>query len=314
VTVVDTGVIGQFEMRVSATGVPGYERPDPVNWPVKASVPTLVEQYLKAFAEEGISAAQRQSRLVGAGKDFWNLVPRTFQDLYWELAGQGRELGSVLVVTQEPSFPWELVVPHRRRPDGTDEQHHPLGVTAPVGRHIRDDLTTPEQDLHLNASWVLAPVYTGTLELKQSAAEATFVCDRFRGERIDPSDFDAIVTAFVDRPVPLFHMICHGSSEAGIAQAVKLDGGVDLLSIDVGGNDGLRQAFQTRDPLVFVNACEGPAGRRTSSASEASRSRSSGWARAASSRRCGTSRTTSPTRSPRPSTRRSPLRRRRPRR
>jgi hypothetical protein len=253
--ILKAGYAGQYTVNVLADGVPGFEDPNPQPWAVDARMEELVAGYMKRFAEDGIGEAERRSRLVGAGISLWDVAPQRFKDLYWQVHEAGGTLGSVLVVSQEPAYPWELVVPYRGR--GTKRvQHQPLGVATPLGRYIDEDMVAPDQRLELDDSWVLAPNYDNAYFLPHAQEEATFVCDTFGGERIDPSSFDAIEAAFGRRAVPLFHLACHGRLGEGGAQAIALEGAAELMAEQVRAMPTLAAAVGDREPLVFVNACE----------------------------------------------------------
>lgn len=254
VVVLKTRVAGEYTVRVTAQGVEGYEERGPESWTLGSDAARLVAEHLEAFADDGITTAERRSRLEGAGMEFWRVVPEAFADLYWTLSDRGRQIGTLLVASQEPAFPWELAVPHRGM-GVCREVHAPLGVSVAIGRNVDETLVGRDQDLVLDSSWVLVPQYVSR-PLKHAAEEAEFICANFGGERIAPSSFDGIEAAFASRAVPLFHLACHGATGPGIAQAVLLDDDVRLLSVQVAAMEKLAAAVARREPLVFVNACE----------------------------------------------------------
>lgn len=224
----------------------------PVTWSIPQGLPAAVAAYMEDFTTAGMSDDERRSKLVGAGISLWEEAPTAFKEAFWDLAP---ELRSIQVVSDDWSFPWELLVPVRGRGPGR-EQLEPLGVAYQVGRWVTDTMISPPQEIPLVDSYAVAPWYQPPDELVNAPAEAAYVCANFHGELIDPGDFTSIEGSFGRRGVSLIHLVCHGEAPVGRSQVVRLHGGGRLLSHQLAGMAALSKAVRETEPFVFLNACE----------------------------------------------------------
>jgi hypothetical protein len=212
-----------------------------------------MEQFTAAVA----TPEERIASLRGAGVQLFDAAPGTFKKVFWELVDSAKPLRTIYVVSEEPYIPWELMIPHRRV-NGKMVEREPLGIEFAVGRWTigtEDDNISPPQKVPLLDSFVIAPVYSGNKQLMHSPAEASFVCARFNGSPIQPAQFTVIESQLSGKPVSLLHFVCHGKS-GGVAQEVWLDGNQTLKPTQVLGMGRLRTAFESKKPMVFMNACE----------------------------------------------------------
>jgi hypothetical protein len=245
----------KFLCRVTTPLVPGGEEQSPAAWNLPAASSTLVVQYMGEFTKAGISNAQRRAALVGAGKLLFNAAPDNFKKTFWELVDRGTLPESIYVVSQEPYVPWELMIPHRLRPDGTREQRPPLGVEFAVGRWVSDVPLSPVQQLKVTDAWVVAPTYRGRDVLANSAAEAQLLNQLFGARTITPALYANLDAVFGSAGMSLLHFICHGVAGGGGVQTIKLDPDETLSSLMLMGMSGAGR-FQESQPMVFLNACE----------------------------------------------------------
>lgn len=245
----------EFECRVSTSLLPGGMNSPPTRWRVPRRAPELVQGYMEGFSEEGLSDGERISRLLGAGMELWRAAPEAVRDLFWELVDKGKPPGSIFIVTDEWSFPWELVVPVRGyRP--AREQREPWGVECAVGRWVDEEMLSPPQSLEIRESYVLAPNYPPEKALTHSSEEAEYVCKHLNGKEIEPAVFEALEDSFAAQPVSLAHFACHGETTEAEVQCLSLEEGKSLRADQIEGMEGLAKAVWKEKSLVFLNACE----------------------------------------------------------
>ncbi len=171
----------------------------------------------------------------------------------------GKPPKTILVVSDDPYIPWELMVPRRTLPGKAPETRKPLGVEFSVGRWIRGDYTSPPQQISLDRTYVIAPNYVmAAKNLKWAPEEAKFVCESFQPSMaIDPADLDKIREALREHGATLLHFICHGAAGIGADQTVYLRDMVNNLSCAVvEGSDEFVNGFFRDHSFVFLNACE----------------------------------------------------------
>lgn len=249
-----------LKCRVVARQLPVAEQPAPEDWNLASESGDLVRAFMDEFMSPAATPAERVLSLKGAGQSLYEAAPESFKQAYWTLVDRGTPPHSILIVSQEPFIPWELMIPFRRRPDGTLERRpQPLGVECAVGRWLHEGHVAPSTRVPLVDSFVIAPTYPGPKPspLRKTAEEIQLVLAAVPGTRVQPADVLSIGEQLGQGGRSLVHFACHGadSPKAGI-QAVFLDGGVSrLTSIAVGQIDGVMTAFQKK-PLVFLNACE----------------------------------------------------------
>ncbi len=222
------------------------------SWALDRSAATMVKQTLESYFAPDAGPEARLASLRGSGFDFFEASPECFQDAWWALVDGNATPASILIVTDEPAFPWELMIPTRG--DGID--HEGIGVQCAVGRWPHDQNTSPSTSVPLSDSLVVAPTYTGELVLTHSDDEAKLVADRYQpSERFDPSTFNNIDPWFSGRSASLMHFVGHGQADLRGEQALRLNNEESLLRQQVRATK-LKHLCETSRPLVFLNACE----------------------------------------------------------
>lgn len=235
---------------------------EPADWDLSAETGTLVLGFMQEFMKPDQKPKELVWSLKGAGKNLFDATPPAFQKLYWELVDRGTPPTSILVVSEEPYVPWELIVPHRRLPDGNRDIRPALGADCAVGRWITDDHFTPKQTVPLIDCYVIAPHYPGPkpAPLKHAATEASMVLSVVPGQIIDPADLATIDTTLGARGASLLHFVCHGvAGTATGVQAMYVENGpsgvTQMTSLQVLAMEGMIAAAG-KQPLIFLNACE----------------------------------------------------------
>ncbi len=233
-------------------------------WNLKELAPDLVRGYMADFIRPGIRDQQRLDSLQGAGVQFFDAAPKIFKEVFWELIDSNIQIKTILVVTDEPCFPWELMIPNRPRIGSDPEERSPLGVEFTIGRWITDQHLAPGQKVSIHDSYVLSPMYSGSSTLKHAGEEADFVCNNFNGETIKPARYEAFMGKMKEGGASLIHFICHGegadpsgSAEGSpYSQKIKLEEDETLSSTEIRGNKDIGKACRKKKPFVFMNACE----------------------------------------------------------
>jgi hypothetical protein len=212
----------------------------------------FVKKSMARFVSTKVKPPERLAYLRGVGKQLFRASPRPFQNALWSMVEAGEAPKSVFVVTEEPTMPWELLVPNRR--GKAPRELEPLGVMSAVGRWIHPCHQPPRQSLTLRDAYVI-PADWPERPLKKMADETRFVVDNLKGTKIDPVSFVNLQSVFREHVASLLHFICHGGTSEGFSSSIYLECGAELDSAMFDGMiDG--EAWSMAEPLVFLNACE----------------------------------------------------------
>lgn len=227
--------------------------------PMKWSVPTATGELVRGFMTDFIASTTPDSRLAalnGAGYQLWKIAPKNFKEAFWQLHTAGN-LRTILIVSEEPFVPWELMIPTRNLRERSRELR-PIGVDFVIGRWICDDNLAPAQQIRLSRSFVVAPTYTGPPapeNLVHARDEVTYVLKKIPGEEAVPTDFVTISGALTGGASDLVHFICHGADAIVPGQqALYLDDTTTLSSLQISGI--FPDHRDQPGPFVFLNACE----------------------------------------------------------
>lgn len=222
------------------------------HWRTRERTGDLIAEIMAGLTEEDPSDRQIRARLVSAGNTMFRAAPKNFQTAYWGLLELGRPPASIQIITAEPHFLWEMMIPERQ---GSGE-HPPLGVGATIGRWLTGEGASPPQKIDVSDAYVFAPRYRDN-PLPKADEEADFVCRIFDGQRIDPATYDGLIDAVAARGVTLLHFACHGlSDDDGIRQTIELADGRTFTPDDLAGDPDFKAFMRSKRPLVFLNACE----------------------------------------------------------
>lgn len=204
------------------------------------------------------AAFARELRALG-GELFDELIPRELGDLLWK---HKKDLQNVLVLSDEPFIPWELV--HLKETARLPDQSWFL---AQLGSMRWLQGTYPPSVLTHRKARVVAPVYPiDELRLDATAGEAAFVRSEL-GARTLAAD-SASVLAAISKPgaFDVLHFSGHGAAD-GRSPRILLTGRVEgntyvpdsLDGTTVGQHVALvpeKGPVKNSRPLIVLNACQ----------------------------------------------------------
>ncbi|MEM1047353.1 MAG: CHAT domain-containing protein, partial [Pseudomonadota bacterium] len=194
------------------------------------------------------------------------LVPDVIKQEIWKYKDQ---IGSIEVISQEPSIPWEIL-------HIIDDTHS----IAPGSRFLGelglvrwvDNFYWPPATLKVrpgNARYVIPDYANPRLKLRGAAREADLLVDRFGASAIPATRQDVVAALGGESSIDLLHFACHGQATAdAIWKAALLmtgekrpDNSFSTDSVSI--NDVRYRARLKSDdgamPIVFVNACQAAA-------------------------------------------------------
>ncbi len=163
---------------------------------------------------------------------------------------------SLLITTDDPWIPWELVTPQDPSEAGDepwDEPNDPpLCETFQLSRWVAGR-GAPDQVKLATGAWVAPPD-----NLQAAQAESDYFAELHRRQwevtLTGPlKSRDEVTGAMRDGRTHLFHFACHGNFDAASANESKLKLGTEFLTPrDVGA---LKPFVRKSKPVVFLNAC-----------------------------------------------------------
>ncbi len=190
-------------------------------------------------------------------------VPETFKRTFWEIRDKlGDKFKTILIITDDPNFPWELVRPRRDEKSASGEflgLEYAIGrLHAPGGKTVGD---SQPQNTVVSGLTVIAPTYQGDQALPQVAKEVDFLkslslFDLMDGVRRSDGKFENLRILFDKTPAHIIHFAGHGTSRT---RSQKLPSASVQLSDTMLNSDawrGLLGRFGANRPFFFFNACE----------------------------------------------------------
>ncbi|MBK8457284.1 MAG: CHAT domain-containing protein [Phyllobacteriaceae bacterium] len=210
-------------------------------------------------AADGDPAAQRK-RIVAFAEGFGDQLyrrytPREFRQVFVQLRAEKR-LSSLLVSSNSPAFPWELVF----APGGDGEPGGFLGITYRIGRWTpRDDgglSDRPGGEIVFNGVAAVAPHYAGrqALPFQQREIDALSALSGFDAIGGDYAAFEALVRDPVGRFV---HFSGHGAIGDPLAGEAPFAILLEDERIDPTTWRRIAGAADpARRPFYFFNACD----------------------------------------------------------
>jgi hypothetical protein len=253
ISVLDTGErdLRHYRLIVETASGQRWEFP----WVLPKRSDEIVQSAMELFVKADMSATGRISALKGAGVSMFEVTPIDFQQRFWRLVEKHKPQ-TILIISEEPYIPWELMVPTRWSEDDRRIDRPPLGVEFSIGRWVNRQYLQPPQRLPFSFTFVVAPRYAIGPQLKYAEREAKLVATSFRpSERIRPANLESVEQSVSKRDVRLLHFVGHG--DATSQQTLYMDNKKDNLSCaQFKGLRGFVDRFPRARTFVFLNACE----------------------------------------------------------
>ena len=211
---------------------------------------------LAAAAPDSSTDGRMVKEIESLGEGLFELLmPQELQTVYWEqikpLIDKG-DVKTLLIVSDEPWIPWELIKPYFWNDASNVEQKAEFLVEQVVlSRWLARPLPS---ELVVTGAALVAP----DVNLSNVQAETTFFTELAQQHHMKlqgPLDArDAVIDSLRDGDFQLLHFATHGSfNEANADQSELTLADGSLTPADLMGGD--LRGLRTRRPLVFLNAC-----------------------------------------------------------
>ena len=186
------------------------------NWGNYTDPKAFLQQYYGEFADRNQPEQARKS-LLDAGWKAYEGIPRLVDDSLRQLMDENHFPKTILIFSDEPHYPWELIIPHW--PDKETNDPLPLGVSSAIGRwtsNPRAAFRFPARQIKLDKAVFFAPAYS-TNALGSSANEQQIIENDMHGTGI-PATFASLCDN-LQSDITLLHFICHGASDGDSSRA-----------------------------------------------------------------------------------------------
>lgn len=184
-------------------------------------------------------------QLSGIGADLYErLIPQTLKDI-WTTQIRGN-VESIMIVSDEPWIPWELIKPSFQNDTGHFVEDGFLCDDYVVTRWRRG--YTPASQVAILSGAVVAD----KIGLFHAEREANFLRDRCRFQMIEPT-LAAVRSMLEIGGYHLLHFACHGRFDSNQHEQSSLS--LEDGSLKVRDISGVRRNFGLSTPFVFINAC-----------------------------------------------------------
>ncbi len=196
--------------------------------------------------------AYAERRLAAIGNGLWDeLVPDLLKEQYWEFRSRVK---SILITSDEPWVPWEVMKPYRYNSDGEREDDPFWCQQFAISRWLSGPGTADE--LPVGAARPVAPTQVNLPSVKEEVAFVERLSD-LRPGIIPLATFNSrlqVLDWLQTGDFSLMHFACHGQFDATLPQdsAIILSDG-PLRPSDIQTRFGGKRPR----PLIFINACHG---------------------------------------------------------
>ncbi len=196
--------------------------------------------------------AYAERRLAAVGNLLWDeLIPEELKREYWRFRDR---VTSILITSDEPWMPWEMLKPYRYDEDGNREDEPFWCQRFSISRWLSGP--GPADELPTGAARPVAPAQVNLPSVQE---EVAFVeqLDHLRADIIPLAPFSErlqVLDWLEHGEFSVLHFACHGQFDATLPDdsAIMLSGG-PLRPSDIQARFG----GQRPRPLIFINACYG---------------------------------------------------------
>ena len=175
----------QYKCRFSTSVLDEFRTEQCETWDLPPETSDLISNFFSAFLDNS-DLKRRPNSLIGGGRSLFNTLPKRCREMFWKLDGTSAK--TMLIISQEPFIPWELMVPIKKV-KGLIQAKQPLGIRYAIGRWVlsssdEDYEPPPSQIISVSKSYVVAPpLHSGSerstlLTTKQNSSVITLVALR----------------------------------------------------------------------------------------------------------------------------------------
>ena len=193
-----------------------------------------------------------EHRLESVGNELWDeLIPERLKQEYWKFKSRVK---SVLITSEEPWIPWEMLKPYRDNDDGEQENDLFWCQQFAISRWLSGAGTADELDMKNTRS--IAPKQVNLPSVKEEIAFLESLAD-LRSSVTPLTSFSTrtqVLDSLKNEDLSVLHFACHGlfDSTSPDDSAITLSDGA-LRPSDIRVKFGGKR----QRPLIFINACHG---------------------------------------------------------
>jgi hypothetical protein len=197
---------------------------------------------------------QAEERLDAVGNKLWDeLTPEIFKQAYWKFKSRVK---SILITSEEPWIPWEMLKPYRYDDNGEQENDSFWCQQFAMSRWLSGGGTADELDI--TSSRTISPTKSN---LPSTEEEIAFLnqLSSLRPNIIPLASFSTkrqVLDSLQNEELSILHFACHGMFDSTSPN----DSAIMLSDAPLRPSD-IRVAFGTNKkpqrPLIFLNACYG---------------------------------------------------------
>lgn len=193
-----------------------------------------------------------ERRMATLGNELWDeLIPNKLKQEYWRFKSLVK---TILITSDEPWVPWELIKPYRYNDNGEREDDPFLCQQFAISRWLSGPGTVDE--LLVGAARPVAPIKVNLRSVQEEVSFIKHLSDLY--PQIIPlepfSDCMSVLQWLENAEFSMLHFACHGMFDATTPDnsAIMLSGN-PLRPSDIRARFGGRRPR----PLLFINACHG---------------------------------------------------------
>jgi hypothetical protein len=209
-------------------------------------------QYARTMPTTPEDRALAEKRMEAEGNDLWEeLIPEKLKQEYWKFKSRVK---SILINSDEPWIPWEMIKPFRENDEGEREEDLFWCQQFSIARWLSGAGTVGE--FHIKTARPIAPKQENLPALQEEIAflEQLSSLSPNITSLASFSTPTQVLDSLKNEDLSIMHFACHGlfDSTSPNDSAIKLSEG-SLYPSDI----RVRFGGKRQRPLIFINACHG---------------------------------------------------------
>jgi hypothetical protein len=192
-----------------------------------------------------------EERLASIGNDLWDeLAPDELKRQYWRFK---QHVTSILITSDEPWVPWEVLKPYRINDDGDREEAPFMSQQFAVARWLSGACAADV--LPVGTARPVAPAQVNLASVRE---EVMFIeqLSTLRQDMVPMAAFNQrlqVLDSLKTGGFSVLHFACHGQFDATLPN----DSAITLSDGPLRPSDIRAYLGKGPRPLVFINACHG---------------------------------------------------------